>query len=175
MGIGRMAMQALKGSGHFLKSNMGANAGEIALRVVPDIGFGVLAGVQTPGDLGDKLIAGGTQAMGGVLGGVAAGGAVRKMGGGGALQNLADIGGSVAGDFAGMAVGDNLQRGKDVLMGGSGQTPWERMGEREQAAFAEELKGQILAQYGLLPGTREQFAQQPGLMVRYTDEGLGVV
>ena len=90
------------------------------------------------------------------------------MGGGQALQNLADMGGSVAGDFAGMAVGDNLSRGKDLLMGGTGQTAWERMGEREQAAFAEELKGQILAQYGLLPGTREQYAQRPGLMVRYT-------
>ena len=173
MGIGRMAMNALKGSGHFLTSNMGANAGEVALRVVPDIGFGVLAAAQTPGDLGDKLIAGGTQAMGGILGGVGAAGAVRKMGGGQAIQNLADMGGSVAGDFAGMAVGDNLQRGKDVLMGGSGQTPWERMGAQEQAAFAEELKGQILAQYGLLPGTREQFAQTPGLMVHYTDQGLG--
>ena len=74
-----------------------------------------------------------------------------------------------------MAVGDNLMRGKDLVMGGKGQTAWERMGEAEQAAYAEELKGQILAQYGLLPGTREQYAQQPGLMVRYTDEGLGVV
>ena len=175
MGIGRMAMQALKGSGHFLKSNMGANAGEIALRVVPDIGFGVLAAAQTPGDLTDKLIAGGTQAAGGILGGVTAAGAVRGMKGGQALQNLADMGGSVAGDFAGMALGDNLSRGKDILMGGKGQTAWERMGEAEQAAYAEELKGQILAQYGLLPGTREQYAQQPGLMVRYTDEGLGVV
>ncbi len=174
MSIGRMAMQALKGSGHFLKSNMGSNAGEIALRVVPDIGFGVLAGVQTPGDLGDKLIAGGTQAAGGILGGVGAAGAVRKMGGGQAIQNLADMGGSVAGDFAGMALGDNLSRGKDLLMGGKGQTAWERMGEQEQAAYAEELKGQILAQYGLLPGTREQFAQQPGLMVSYTDEALGL-
>ena len=173
MSIGRMAMQALKGSGHFLKSNMGANAGEVALRVVPDIGFGVMAGMQTPGDLGDKLIAGGTQAAGGILGGVGAAGAIRKMGGGQAIQNLADMGGSVAGDFAGMAVGDNLSRGKDLLMGGRGQTAWERMGEQEQSAYAEELKGQILAQYGLLPGTREQFAQQPGLMVRYTDEGLG--
>lgn len=173
MSIGRMAMQALKGSGHFLKSNMGANAGEIALRVVPDIGFGVMAGMQTPGDLTDKLIAGGTQAAGGILGGVTAAGAVRGMKGGQALQNLADMGGSVAGDFAGMALGDNLSRGKDLLMGGKGQTAWERMGEAEQAAYAEELKGQILAQYGLLPGTREQFAQQPGLMVRYTDEGLG--
>ena len=173
MSIGRMAMQALKGSGHFLKSNMGANAGEVALRVVPDIGFGVMAGMQTPGDLGDKLIAGGTQAAGGVLGGVALGGAAKKIGMGGAIQNLADMGGSVAGDFAGMAVGDNLSRGKDLLMGGRGQTAWERMGEQEQSAYAEELKGQILAQYGLLPGTREQFAQQPGLMVRYTDEGLG--
>ena len=171
--FGRMAMQALKGSGHFLKSNMGQNAGEIALRVVPDIGFGVMAGMQTPGDLTDKLIAGGTQAAGGILGGVTAAGAVRGMKGGQALQNLADMGGSVAGDFAGMAVGDNLQRGKDKLTGGSGQTPWERMGEAEQAAFAEELKGQILAQYGLIPGTREQFAQTPGLMVRYADQGMG--
>ena len=174
MGIGRMAMQALKGSGHFLKTNMGANAGEVALRVVPDVGFGVLAAAQTPGDLGDKLIAGGSQALGGVLGGVTAAGAVRGMKGGQALQNLADMGGSVAGDFAGMAVGDNMQRGKDVLMGGSGQTPWERMGEAEQAAFAEELKGQILAQYGLIPGTREQFAQRPGLMVSYTPEAMGL-
>ena len=173
MGIGRMAMQALKGSGHFLAKNMGADAGEVALRVVPDIGFGVLAAAQTPGDLGDKLIAGSTQAAGGILGGVGAAGAIRKIGGGQSLQNLADMGGSVAGDFAGMAVGDNLSRGKDLLMGGKGQTAWERMGEQEQAKFAEELKGQILAQYGLLPGTREQYAQQPGLMVRYTDEGLG--
>ena len=173
----RMAGNALKNTGKFLISNLGADKGEIALRVVPDLGFGMLAAVQTPGDLGDKLIAGGTQAAGGILGGVGAAGAVRKLGGGQAIQNLADMGGSVAGDFAGMAVGDNLSRGKDLLMGGTGQTAWERMGAAEQQAFAQDLENQILAQYGLIPGTREQFAQaNPNLMVRYADDttGMGV-
>ena len=154
----RFAGQALKNTGKFIMSNMGQSTGEIALRVVPDVGFGIMAGMQTPGDLGDKLIAGGTQAAGGILGGVAAGGAVRKMGGGTALQGLADMGGSVAGDFAGMAVGDNLSRGKDLLMGGKGQTAWERMGQQEQAAYAAQLEQDILRQYGLLPGSREQYA-----------------
>ena len=173
----RFAINGLKNAGHFLKSNMGANAGEVALRVVPDIGFGVLAAAQTPGDMGDKLIAGTTQAAGGVLGGVSAAGAVRAMRGGQALQNLADMGGSIAGDFAGMAVGENIQRGKDLVMGGQGLTPWERMGQAEQAAYAQQLEQQILAQYGLIPGTREQFAQaNPNTMVRYVEpeSGLGV-
>ena len=157
----RLAGTALKNTGKFLINNMGSNAGEVALRVVPDVGFGVLAATQTPGDLGDKLIAGGSQALGGVIGGVALGGAAKRLGAGGAIQNLADMGGSVAGDFAGMAVGDNVSRAKDLLMGGSGQTPWERMGNQEQTRFAQELEQQILAQYGLLPGTREQYAVDP--------------
>ena len=154
----RFAGQALKNTGKFLVNNMGQGPGEIALRVVPDVGFGIMAGMQTPGDLGDKLIAGGTQAAGGILGGVAAGGAVRKLGGGTSLQGLADMGGSVAGDFAGMAVGDNLSRGKDLLMGGKGQTAWERMGEQERAAYAAQLEQDFLRQYGLFPGSREQYA-----------------
>ena len=163
----RFAGKALGNTGKFLMKNMGANPGEIALRIVPDVGFGVMAGMQTPGDLGDKLIAGGTQAAGGILGGVGMAGAVRKMGGGQAIQNLADMGGSVAGDFAGMAVGDNLARGKDMIMGGKGQTAWERMGEAEQAAYAQQLEQSILAQYGLIPGSREQYAIDPS-------SGMGV-
>lgn len=167
MGLGRFAMDAIKNSGKFLINNMGSSPGEIALRVVPDIGFGVLAAVQTPGDLADKLIAGGTQAAGGIFGGVGAAGAVRKMGGGQSIQNLADMAGSVAGDFGGMAIGDNLTRAKDLLMGGKGQTAWERMGEADQSAYAQNLEKQILAQYGLLPGSREQYAVDPS-------SGMGV-
>ena len=157
----RLAGSALKNTGKFLVQNMGNNAGEIALRVVPDVGFGVLAAAQTPGDFGDKLIAGGSQALGGVLGGVGTVGALRRVPGladKGALLNLADMAGSIGGDFAGMAVGDNLMRGKDMVMGGAGQTPWERMSTQQQAEYAKQLEQQILAQYGLLPGTREQFA-----------------
>ncbi|MFZ8904943.1 MAG: hypothetical protein ACO20I_13500 [bacterium] len=163
----RFAINALQNTGKFLLNNMGQGPGEIAFRVVPDIGFGLLAATQTPGDLTDKLIAGGSQAAGGILGGVGTVGALRKikaldkLEGKESLLNLADMAGSVAGDFAGMAVGDNLSRGKDLLMGGSGQTAWERMGAQEQAIFAEQLKQQLLAQYGIVPGTREQYASDP--------------
>jgi len=157
----RLAGTALKNTGKFLVQNMGNNAGEVAFRVLPDVGFGVLAATQTPGDIGDKLIAGGSQALGGVLGGVGTVGALRKVPG---LANknmfltLADQAGSIGGDFAGMAIGDNLMRGKDKLMGGYGETPWERMSAEQQQQFAAQLEQQILAQYGILPGTREQFA-----------------
>ena len=105
----RLAGTALKNTGKFLINNMGQGPGEIALRIVPDVGFGVLAATQTPGDLGDKLIAGGSQAAGGILGGVGTVGLLRKVRGlenQQGLLNLADMAGSVAGDFAGMAVGD---------------------------------------------------------------------
>ena len=172
----RLAGQALKNGGKFLIKNMGNNAGEVALRVVPDIGFGALAAVQTPGDIGDKLIAGGSKPWR-RIGRVTTAGALRSMKAGQAIQNLGDMAGSVAGDFAGMAVGDNIMRGKDKLMGGAGETPWERMSADQQAQYAQQLEQQILAQYGLLPGTREQFAQaNPNLMVSYVDpsSGMGV-
>ena len=152
----RFALEALKAGPKAVQwLTKGIGPGEMALRVVPDIGFGVLAATQTPGDLGDKLIAGGTQALGGVTGGLLGG----KLGGSNQiLSNMLDMGGSVAGDFAGMAVGDNAQRVKDRLMGGEGLTAWERMGAQEQAQYAQQLEQQILSQYGLIPGTREQYA-----------------
>jgi len=136
----------------------GMSKGQIAGRLAPDALFGVLAATQTPGDLGDKLIAGGASAIGGGLGGLAVGRAVGKMGGGEVLQTMADFAGSIGGDYGGMYVGDQIMRGKDVLAGGQGLTPYERMGADQQAQFAADLEQRILAQYGLLPGTREQYA-----------------
>ena len=148
--IGRFAMTALKKAGHFLKTNAGNSAGEVAFRVVPDLGFGMYAATQTPGDFGDKLIAGATQAAGGVLGGIGTAGAIRSvMPGAASLQNLGDMAGSFAGDFAGMAVGDNAMRLKDKISGGSGMTPYERLGAEQQALMAEQIRKQMMAQYGL--------------------------
>ena len=156
----------LRFAGHALKAGpkavqwltKGIGPGEMALRVAPDIGFGIMAATQTPGDLGDKLIAGGTQALGGVTGGLLGG----KLGGNNQiLSNILDMGGSYAGDFGGMMIGDNAQRLKDKIMGGEGLTAWERMGAEQQAQYAQELEQQILRQYGLIPGSREQYAVDP--------------
>lgn len=139
----------------------GMTGGQIAGRLAPDALFGVLAATQTPGDIGDKLIAGGASAIGGGLGGLAVGRAVGSIPGlrnNMTVQNIADFAGSIGGDYAGMYAGDQVMRGKDMLAGGQGLTPYERLGAEDQQAFAQNLERQILAQYGLLPGTREQYA-----------------
>ena len=118
----RMAGEALKGTGKFFLNNMGRTKGEVAMRVAPDLFFGGMAGLNTPGDLGDKLIAGTTQAAGGVLGGVGGAGLARKVGLPQGAEFFADMAGSVAGDYAGMYTGDALMRAK-----GGGMTPYERL------------------------------------------------
>lgn len=140
----RFAGDALKKAGGFIAKNAGATKGEVAMRVAPDIFFGTMAGLQTPGDLGDKLIAGTTQAAGGVLGGIGAAGAARKLGAGNAVQTIADMGGSVLGDYAGMYGGDAALR-----MKGGGTTPWEKVQQGADQEMRSEMERQILAQYGL--------------------------
>ena len=150
--IGKKGVRELiEGSGQMM------GPGAIAGRLAPDALFASMAFAQNPGDFGDKALAAGTQFIGGGLGGLALGRAadIHPM-----MSNLGfalDMAGSIGGDYAGMYVGDQLQRGKDKLMGGEGLTAWERMGAKEQQKFAENLEQQILAQYGLVPGTREQY------------------
>ena len=156
----RFAGQALPKIGSFLSPGK-MNAMETLFRFGPDLGFGALAAAQTPGDLADKAIAFGSTAGGGLLGGLGSAGAVRHFGKGKmspeALQAAmggADMFGSIAGDFAAMPVGDMVARGKDKLMGGEGQTAWERLSAEQQMAMRQEMEQSILAQYGMLPGTR---------------------
>lgn len=161
MAKARMAGKALEALKWLFKDD---TAGQIAMRVIPDVGFGVLEGVMTPGDLADKFIAGSTTAVGSLAGGAALG----KLGGKSeAARQLLDMAGSVGGDFAGRAVGEATQRGKDSLLGGSGQTAYERMGEEQFLAMKEEASRQVLAELGLLPG-----GYQTALVDPYS--GMGV-
>jgi len=163
----RMAGQALANSafkGGLGKAIFGEmSKGQIASRLAPDAIFGGLAALQTPGDIGDKLVAGGASALGGGLGGLALSRAAGARGFGEGVQLAADFGGSILGDMGGMAVGDVVMRGKDKLMGGAGQTPYERMSTQQQAQFADEIRRQTLAGAGLVPGVRDQFMYENGL------------
>jgi len=159
----RMAASAAfkKGLGNALFGDM--TKGQIATRLAPDAIFGGVAALQTPGDFGDKLVAGGTSALGGGLGGLALSRGAGKIGLGEGVQLAADFGGSILGDMGGMAVGDTIMRGKDKVMGGAGQTPYERMSSQQQAQFAEQIRQQTLIGAGLLPGVRNQFMYEDGL------------
>ena len=144
-----------KGIGNAVFGDM--TRGQIATRLAPDLAFGVLGGAMTPGDLGDKLIAGGTQAIGGGIGGLAVGRGLGKIGAGETVQTIGDFMGSYGGDFAGMAVGDSMMRGKDRLFGGSGQTPYEKMSEEQQKQLVAQIRQQTLQGVGAMPGVNSQY------------------
>ena len=140
----RMAGDALKKSGKFLLNNMGSNKAEVAARVGPDIVFSGLTALNTPGDLGDKLIAGTTQAAGSVIGGVGAGGLAKNLGAGAMAQIGADYAGSILGDYAGMYTGDALMRAK-----GGGMTPYERLAAEGDLQRQREIEERLMQAYGL--------------------------
>ena len=137
-------------------------AGSLATRLAPDIAFGGLAAIQTPGDLGDKLIAGGTQAIGGGLGG----GLVTGLTGG-RLGMLGELAGGYGGDMLGYSVGENLLRAKDKLSGGAGESPFEKMSREEQQRFADSIRNETLQGLGLgigyLPGAQDQYLADLGM------------
>lgn len=124
--------------GKFFVNNAGDTRTEVALRLAPDLAFGTLAGVMTPGDLGDKVIAGTAQAAGGALGGIGAAGLAKKMGASPGIATLADMGGSIAGDFVGMATADNLMRAK-----GGGLTPYEKMALEQEEMMRRQMAAEM--------------------------------
>lgn len=132
--------------------------GEVGTSAIFDVGFGGLYGAMTPGDLGDKLIAGTTSALGGFGGslGLRAGLGVRS----GIPVMLTEGIGGVGGDFAAQPIADALLR-----MKGGGTTPWEKLQAEERAL----LERQILEQFLRGKGGYTQYVQDPFL----AQNGLG--
>ena len=122
----------------------GVTAGNIAANFAPDAVFGVMQGAMTPGDLGDKLIAGGSTAIGGALGGVGAVSALGKFGQQGGGRMLAEFGGGMLGDMVGQSAGDVVLRAK-----GGGTTPWEKVQQEGDQAYRQQLEREVLAAYGI--------------------------
>ena len=143
-----------------------ATALDIGMRVAPDLGFGVLEDAMTPGDIGDKIIAGSGSALGGLGGGIALG---KLAGDNDKLATVLDLAGSIGGDFGGRFVSDQVLKGKDLVMGGKGQTPYEKMGDEQMDALREDAKAQLLAELGLLPAGVQSTLVDPTLAAN----GLG--
>ena len=109
---------------------------DLGMAIAPDIMFGGLTMAMTPGDLGDKAIAGLGTAVGGAAGGLGARGLI------GAKSNMgimmSELGGGLAGDMVGMNVADSMIRAKN-----GGVTPMEQQGDQQM----EELRQQIINDY----------------------------
>ena len=152
--IRRMAGTALNLGKKLFK---GMGPGEIAMRLAPDAVFGVMEGAMTPGDLGDKIIAGSGAAIGGATGGLALG----KLGGNTPVGFLLDMGGSVGGDMIGRSASEAILRAKDKLSGGEGLSPYEKMSREQQMQMLQAGKTQALAELGLLPASYQGYLTDP--------------
>ncbi len=121
---------------------MPKTAAEWGMRVAPDAIFGTIAGAMTPGDLGDKLIAGTAATAGGALGGLGLRAGIGGIAPGVMNNAVADITsemvGGIGGDMMAQGVADGILRIK-----GGGTTPYEKMANEQQ----RELEQRILQQY----------------------------
>ena len=145
--LGTATQGAKKFAGKALANYMGpggVTAGNVAVNFAPDAVFGVMQGAMTPGDLGDKLIAGGSTAIGGALGGVGAVSALGKFGQQGGGRMLAEFGGGMLGDMVGQGAGDVVLRAK-----GGGMTPWEKVQQQGDQEYRQQLEREVLAAYGI--------------------------
>ena len=150
---GRMAGAALK----WLTQGIGK--GEMAARLSMDALGGMMAAAYTPGDLGDKLIAGTAATVGGAGGGLLLG----KLGRGNPMLGTAlDFAGSIGGDMAASVVGEQVMKGKSALQGEGFRSPYQKLNDEQQALLAQQIKQDVLRQYGLMiPGAPVQYAMDP--------------
>lgn len=166
----RMAGKLAKFLGRGFQSAPGAKvtAGDIANRLTLDALFGVVQGVNTPGDLGDKVVAGTMTTLGGGLGGGVLSAALPgNLRFNGTARQLAEVAGGIGGDMLGQSAGDQLMRAKSSLQGTGGLTPWERLQIGEDQRRRHRMEQQVLAQYGIggynVPQMGDPFLQQNGL------------
>jgi len=112
--------------------------GELALRLGMDGLMGAAIGMQQPGDLGDKLIAGATDATLGSLGGLALG----RLGGKNQMaRNMLDMAGSLGGAYAAFPVSEQLLRIK-----GGGMSPYDKLQLEQNAALRAQIEQDVLKQ-----------------------------
>lgn len=149
--------------GRFLKpEDMGS--GELALALLPDAAFGLMAAGMAPAeasvvDRGAMFLG---SALGGGVGGLATGAAVRKIPGLGKIPGAgltADMLGSMGGDM----LGHQAAMGVSALAGG-GRNIYERMDAAARAEYEKQIQRETLAAAGLLPGSRyDEFMASQGL------------
>ena len=151
--VARMAANpnVLKSIGRFLKGDQPLKQ-FLMYRIAPDAAFATLNAAQTPGGLDDKLIAGITDFGLSAGTGLVTGGAARRMGADPGIENLVDMMGSYGGAMASYPAGMAITRGLDKLTGGPGLTDFEKMREKEQQAYVDQIRRETLEYAGLIPG-----------------------
>ena len=145
--IGAATQGARKFAGKALADYMGpggVTAKNLAANFGMDAAFGIYQGAMTPGDLGDKLIAGVGTGVGGAMGGVGLVSALGKHKNSALPRMGAELAGNLVGDMGGQMISDQVLRAK-----GGGTTPWEKLQQEGDQQYRSEIERQMLAQLGI--------------------------
>ena len=122
----------------------GVTAGNLARNFGFDAALGLYQGAMTPGDLGDKLIAGVGTGVGGAVGGIGLVSGLGKYKNNDLARMGAELTGNLVGDMGGQIVSDGILRAK-----GGGTTPWEKLQQEGDQQYRQEIERQMLAQLGI--------------------------
>ena len=139
----------------FLKGDL--STADFIGRLVPEAAIAGIYTAMSPGTPAEKAIEFVTDVGMSGLAGLGAGGVARKLGANKDISGLADNIGSIAGGFAAFPASEMAVRGFDRLTGGPGLTSYEKLGQKERQAYEQQLREQILAQYGLISGINPQY------------------
>jgi hypothetical protein len=153
-------LSGLKGKlgANFVKAFPGGKK-DIIGSVIPDVAFGTLTGIMTPGDLGDKVLAGATDT---VIGAGLTGGLRGVTGARGLAGTAIEMGGGAATGLVSQPVIDSVLRAK-----GGGMSPYDKLQLEQNAAIRREVEQDVLRQ--LMSGRRSPVIGDPFL----TENGLG--
>lgn len=140
--------------GNFAKAYPKATRGrEIASSVLPDLMFGGMSAMMTPGDLSDKLIAGATDAAigAGMTGGLRG---VAGLKPGSALGTAIEYGGGMASGMVSMPATDALLRLK-----GGGESPYDKLQQEQYADIRRQVEQDLYNQ--MTSGVRAPIMSNP--------------
>ena len=172
-GIGVATQGGRRMAGNMLTSYLGGKPTlrNLAENYALDAGFGVLAGINSPGDIGDKLIAGTSVGLSGGLGGMVGTTAYGKLFNKGQMptglaRQFTEFGGAAVGDEIGFAASEALQR-----MKGGGLSAYERQAMEGDRAYRNQIEEELLAKYGLLQGIPSTYSYGSDPFLQ--DNGLG--
>lgn len=143
--------QAARGTKNFLFPNMSKL--DIGFRLAPDVLGAAQTAYYTPGDVVDKTIA--TTAD--FVGSAGTGLLLSRPFGASQMASIVDMGGSVAGFHGGNYVGNQLQKGKDKLMGGEGLSANERANIEYENALTQQIIADLDAAGLITPAGRAMF------------------
>ena len=140
-GTGRMAGDVFK-RGLEMQPGGKVGLGEVVDRLSFDAIFGLMNAATTPGDIGDKLIAGTLTTAGGGLGGVVLSGALPgNMRFNRFVRPITELAGGIAGDQLSYGATDAVLRMKSP----DGMSP----NDRQTLAYNQQMEAEFAKKYGV--------------------------